>query len=83
MYIENDRVAKSKGLIEMLAGIGYRMWWHITPLYNPDNYYANPRNLYPTISSFNMLCLHATKSDAVPGGLQEITDSSWHPLARR
>lgn len=85
LYVENDRLPKSKALIETLAAMGYRMWWHTPPLYNPDNYYGSSRNLYPNIASFNMLCLHETKAEAeaAPEGLREVTDSSTHPLVSR
>jgi FkbM family methyltransferase len=82
LYVENDRPAQSQALEGLLLELGYRLWWHIPPLFNPDNYFANANNLYPHVSSFNMLCLHG---GAVPGieGLAEITDSSQHPLAQR
>jgi FkbM family methyltransferase len=82
LYVENDRVPQSKMLIETLAGMGYRMWWHIPPLFNPDNYYGEPRNLYPGVGSFNMLCLHRSSAVAAPDGLAEITDATHHPLSR-
>jgi hypothetical protein len=63
-------------------GLGYRMWWHIPPLFNPDNYYGEPGNVYETICSFNMLCLHRSVAAAAPEGLAEVTDPAFHPLTR-
>lgn len=83
LYVENDRVKKSRSLIETLDGMGYRMWWHIPPLFNADNYYDNEHNLYPSVGSFNMLCLHRSTAPKTLEGLEEVTDSTHHPLIRR
>lgn len=83
LYVENDRVEKSRSLIETLAEMGYRMWWHIPALFNSDNYFGNPHNLYPRIRSFNMLCVHRAAAPETPEGFAEITDSADHPLISR
>jgi hypothetical protein len=38
LYIENDRVEESAALISLIQDCGYRLWWHIPPLFNPDNF---------------------------------------------
>ena len=35
--------------------IGYRLWWHITPLFNPDNFFRYPRDIFGDVVSFNMI----------------------------
>jgi FkbM family methyltransferase len=80
LYVENDRREKSKMLIDLIRSMGYRIWWHVPLLYNPDNYFANSENLYPHIASFNMLCIHGTIAANVEG-LEEVVDSTYHPLA--
>ena len=84
VYVENERLDKSRALIEAFWDMDYRLWWHAPPLFNPDNYYANERNLYPRIGTFNMLCLHRSKAAEPPQELDEVTDAGWHPhpLAR-
>jgi FkbM family methyltransferase len=81
MYIENDRARKSKSLIEQVHALGYRAWWHVPPLYNPDNHYGNAHDLYPGIGSFNMLCLPVDDAARVPPGLREVSATEPHPLA--
>jgi FkbM family methyltransferase len=81
LYVENDRLKKSKALIDAIHGMGYRAWWHIPPLFNPDNCYGRSENLYPNICSFNMLCLHADAAADAPPELEEIVDATRHPLA--
>lgn len=81
MYVENDRPQKSRMLIDLIRGMGYRIWWHIPPCFNPDNYFANTHNLYPDIGSFNMLCIHSTIAANI-AGLDEVVDGTHHPLTR-
>ena len=55
VYIENDRAEHSRALISLLFDIGYRLWWHITPLFNPKNFFGNRRDIFSEIVSFNMI----------------------------
>jgi len=81
LYLENDRPAKSKALIERVHALGYRAWWHVPPLYNPGNHFGNTHDLYPGIGSFNMLCLPADHAGDVPQGLPEVSATAPHPLS--
>ncbi len=56
IYIENDRIEKSEELISLIQGMGYRLWWHISPLYNPDNFRGSKENIFQDINCINMLC---------------------------
>ena len=58
MYIENDRKENSDDLIRLIASYGYRMYWHLPPLFNPDNHNKNAENVFGNIVSKNMLCVH-------------------------
>lgn len=73
LFIENDRIEKSQMLIEKLFEFEYRLYWAITPLYNPHNFFQNPENIYGNTVTINMLCIHKS----VPQNIQlpEITDS--------
>jgi FkbM family methyltransferase len=79
LYVENDRIEKSEALIQLIAGFGYRMFWHLPPLFNPNNFFANSENCYPGIVSVNMLCLHRDFAMRV-NGFQEVVDFSFHPV---
>ena len=81
LYVENDRVEKSRALIEWLWTQQYRLWWHVTPLYNPQNHLGNSENVYGNLASFNMLAL-PRESSIVVAGLAQITDAGHHPLRR-
>jgi hypothetical protein len=82
MYIENDRVEKSKELIELLWAYQYDLYWHITPYFSATNHFGIKSNIYGQTSSFNMLCMPKEKGLKVQG-LPVITDASHHPLMKR
>jgi FkbM family methyltransferase len=83
LYMENDRVEKSQALIEWLWARGYRLWWHVTRLYNPQNYFGNHENVYGNLASFNMLALPVESAMFIEGeGLKAVTDAAHHPLRR-
>jgi len=79
LYVENDRIEKSEALNELIAGFGYRMFWHLPPLFNPNNFFSNNENSYPNVVSVNMLCLHRD-SDLRVKDFQEVVDFAFHPL---
>jgi FkbM family methyltransferase len=57
LYLENDRRDKSAALIAQAMGLGYRLYWHLPPLYNPANWYANAENVFGRVLSVNLLAL--------------------------
>lgn len=77
LYVENDRAEHSQALIADLLGIGYRLYWHCPPLFNPKNF-DEAENVFGGIVSVNMICLPRS-SELVVNGLPEITspDASW------
>jgi FkbM family methyltransferase len=72
LYVENDRLEKSEALVAQLLADGYRMWWHVPPLFNPANFRSNAENVFNGICSFNMLCLPREANSRIEGA-QEIT----------
>lgn len=71
LYVENDREEKSSELIALIMEMGYRLWPHITPLYNPGNFRGMAENIFANVCSFNVLCLPAEASTGVVG-VEEI-----------
>ena len=55
LYVENDRAEHSRALILLLFELGYRLWWHITPLFNPHNFFRHPHDIFGEVVSFNMI----------------------------
>ena len=79
MYVENDRVEHSQALIETLWDLKYRLYWHIPTLFNPDNFFKNPENIYGNVAAFNMFCVPIEVEIEVRDA-QEVLDSTSHPL---
>ncbi len=82
LYVENDRVEKSKSLVALLLELRYRLWWHIPRLYNSNNFFKINQNIYGDTSSFNMFCSHEYH-DAADGLIEIRSPSDPHPLARQ
>jgi FkbM family methyltransferase len=79
LYLENDRVDKSQALIEWIWSQDYQLWWLISPLFNPANFFGTQENIYGDVGSCNMLALPRECGLAVTG-LQEVTDATYHPF---
>ena len=82
LYLENDRQKQSADLIAMVQGFGYRLWWHIVPLYDPTNIAGNAYNAFPGVISINLLALPADRPCPLPN-LPEVTrpEQSWREAA--
>lgn len=81
LYVENDRIDRAKDLIEWLWSKQYRLWWHVPPLFNPHNYFADAVDLYPRVASVNMLCL-PREMELPFAGMEEVL-TTRHPLEGR
>jgi FkbM family methyltransferase len=78
LYVENDRGELSAPLIEHLLSLDYNLYWHLPPLYNPENFYRNPVNEFGRTVSVNMLGIHSSVASAI-SGLKKIEGptSDW------
>ena len=38
LYVENDRPQTSRELISFISEPDYKFWWHIVPLFRPNNF---------------------------------------------
>ena len=80
LYVENDRLEKSRDLIEFLWSMNYRLWWHGPQLFNPDNFFKVTENIYGNVISINMFCI-PRELEAQVNSSPEVTDSAFHPMA--
>lgn len=79
LYLENSHdLPSSIALIEYLWSLDYKLFWHCPKLYNPNNFFKNPINPYPTVASINMLCLPKEREQNIQN-LDEVIDSGFHP----
>ncbi len=80
LYVENDRRHQSADLIRQIRELGYTCYWHLPPLYHPDNFYRNPTNVFPGIVSIDMLCLPGSDTRKVEG-MRPVAGADDWPLA--
>ncbi|MBT3904869.1 MAG: FkbM family methyltransferase [Rhodospirillaceae bacterium] len=71
IYLENDRKENSDDIIRFLTSMGYRMYWHLPPLFNPNNHRKNPNNIFGDIVSRNMFCI-PTNIEVNVTNMQEV-----------
>ncbi|MEO8557477.1 MAG: FkbM family methyltransferase [Rhodospirillales bacterium] len=57
LYFENNLEEKSPPLVANLLARGYRLYWHLLPLFNSQNFRGEPTELWPNIESVNVLGL--------------------------
>jgi FkbM family methyltransferase len=73
LYVESDRPDKSTPLVRHIRELGYKLYWHRPPLFNPGNYFENQINAFGSVVSLNMLCIHASVKASI-SGLQEVSE---------
>jgi FkbM family methyltransferase len=55
LFVENDRDDRSEALISHIFSLGYRLWWHLTPLFRPDNFSQHAEDVFGNVWSCNMI----------------------------
>ncbi|HTL26025.1 MAG TPA: FkbM family methyltransferase [Burkholderiales bacterium] len=84
LFVENNTVDGASRTIEAVFGLGYRAYWHISPYYHEQNFYANTQNVFARYQpEANLLC--APKSSPVAVRLPECTgpDDDWKKALER
>lgn len=71
LYVEDDRKEKSADLVACLESLGYDIYRHRPPLFNPDNFKACAENVFKGIVSMNLLCFH-NRLQAKVDGLERV-----------
>jgi FkbM family methyltransferase len=79
LYVENAFTDKSPALIAQLRDLGYRLYRHVPPLFNPANLLGHGSDIFDGIVSYNMLCV-PRESGNQPTGAREITGPADWPL---
>ena len=84
LYLENDDINTSKALIDKIKEMKYIMFWHLPPLYNPNNFLKNSKNIFPKIISCNMLCIHQSTEIRLSEVWKrfEVRNSNDHPFKK-
>jgi FkbM family methyltransferase len=77
LYVENDRRHRSADLIRQIRNLGYVPYWHLPPLYSPDNFYGNATNVFPRILSADMMCLPSSDRRKIEGMKPVTGPDDW------
>jgi|CZKU01.1.fsa_nt_gi FkbM family methyltransferase len=58
LYLENDTVERSRGVLEAVASVVYKDFWHIAPYYTAKNFFGNEDNVFGHFQSeANVFCV--------------------------
>ena len=63
LYVEHDKPEKYPDLLRWLLGKRYRLYQHMAPLYNPNNFRGNRVNVFQNIVSAMVLCVPNERKD--------------------
>ena len=82
LYVENDRTEHSQRLIAMIQSFGYKLWWHLPRMFNPDNFRGDTENLFGNIVSVNMLCLPQETQTVVDMPEIKTPEDDWRMVGK-
>lgn len=82
LYVENDRKEHTQRLIALIQSFGYRLWWHLPRMYNPDNFRGDRENLFGNIVSVNMLCLPQEVQTVIDLPEIRTPDDDWRKAGK-
>jgi FkbM family methyltransferase len=80
LFVENDRTSTSPGVLARLLAAGYRVYWHVVPLYRENNWRGVRENIFGNTGTINVLAIPRERSQAV--GLPECIDPNAPPPVR-
>lgn len=83
LYMENDRKERSKELLESVFGLNYNAYWHLPPLFNPENFAKDLENVFPGIVSVNILCVPSEATVTLDGFHRVISPEDDWQIANR
>ena len=82
MYLENNPGNPNQdALIDVIRLMGYEVYWHITLLYSPQNFFGKTTDIFAGVGSYNILCVPQEKpfADVARYNLKLITDLAKAP----
>jgi FkbM family methyltransferase len=85
LYIENNG-EDSAAIAPVLEQTGYRAFWSIGNYYSPQNFYANPMNIWPNVApSANLIAFPKTAEIRFSGSMPEFAGAqdNWRDAVKR
>ena len=78
LYVENHQREHSPRLLMHLFSLNYECWWHLPPLFNPQNHFGKSDNIFGNLLSLNMLCFPAERQVNISDG-RKVAGIDDHP----
>jgi FkbM family methyltransferase len=82
LYFEADRQERNRDLIATALELGYRLWWHLPPLFNPQNFDGNGEDVFGRVVSINMLGTPKELGLTIRGFREITSPDEPYPLRR-
>ncbi|HSO32832.1 MAG TPA: FkbM family methyltransferase, partial [Labilithrix sp.] len=58
LFVENDTTVRSAACLRAVRELGYRAYWHVARYYRPDNFFANPEDVFADYQpQANLVCV--------------------------
>jgi FkbM family methyltransferase len=91
LYVENDRLEQSRGLIADIENLDYALFWHFPPYFNADNFAGETTELFPraifekdgrlNALGFGIMLLGVPREiEIASSSLSPVSDPAYHPL---
>ncbi|HAT34848.1 MAG TPA: FkbM family methyltransferase [Rhodospirillaceae bacterium] len=81
LYLENNREDLSPTLIDALLTRDYKCFWHLTKYFNPENFFGEEENIFPTMFEQNILAVPNMVAGLIEG-LEPVISPDDRPLSR-
>jgi hypothetical protein len=78
LHIENNKREKSPALLGWLLAQDYRLYWRITPYFNPANHFGVAADLFEGAMESNIIGFHRSAGVEI-SGLAEVHDPEMWP----
>jgi len=79
LYFENDFREKSAELLGFVMGLGYDLYWHLAPIFDPVNFFNNPDNHWAPRNVCSLMMLGVPSERKTIANLPKVTskDQWW------
>jgi len=78
IYFENDLKDRSPDLLQWIMALGYRVFFHLAPIFLGNNFYENPENAWAPKVIHSLMMLAVPDGNPIPIGLREVeSPNDW------
>lgn len=67
LYVECGEPEQEASMLTLIDSLGYNMFWHLPPLFNPHNFAKREENVFGEIVSRNLLCMEKSAAHDLTG----------------